>query len=116
MPQLRAGHLGCSWRGDDENLAKETGSSMRSLARMPSTPLEQPNFMQHVECRVSVVIALYNSAATLERAVRSALAQTLDGVEIIIVDDGSRDESLALARELEARYPSIRVIALPQNN
>ena len=71
--------------------------------------------MQEACCRVTVIIALYNSAGTLDRAVRSALGQTLNDVEIIIVDDASRDHSLPLARELAADHPCIRVIALPEN-
>jgi glycosyltransferase involved in cell wall biosynthesis len=71
--------------------------------------------MQAEPCRVSVVIPLYNSAATLRRAVASALAQSLRDIEVLIVDDGSRDESLPLAHQLAAEDPRVRVIALPEN-
>lgn len=65
--------------------------------------------------RVSVVIPVYNSAPTLERAVTSALAQTLVSLELLMVNDGSRDHSLALARRLAAGDPRARVINLPEN-
>ena len=65
--------------------------------------------------RVSVVIPVYNSATTLRRAVTSVLRQTLQDLEIIIVDDASPDTSLAIARELADMHSSIHVIALAAN-
>ena len=49
--------------------------------------------------RVTVIIPTYNDAAFLPAAVDSALAQTLPGVEVIVVDDGSTDDTQALVRE-----------------
>jgi len=46
--------------------------------------------------RVSVVIPAYNRAESLGRAVDSALAQTVDDIEVLVVDDGSTDETAAL--------------------
>ena len=43
--------------------------------------------------RVSVVIPCYNQASYLADAIESALGQTLPDVEVIVVDDGSRDET-----------------------
>ena len=71
--------------------------------------------MQHQKTQVSVVIPVYNSASTLRRAVTSVLRQSLDEIEILIVDDGSQDASLASARELATSDDRIRVLALPEN-
>ena len=52
---------------------------------------------------VSILIPAYNSERWIVETVRSALAQTWPRKEIIIVDDGSRDRTLALARQFASR-------------
>lgn len=47
---------------------------------------------------VSVVIPAYDSADTIERAVDSALEQTLEDLEVIVVDDGSSDDTGRIVR------------------
>ncbi len=53
--------------------------------------------------RFSVVVPAYNAAGTLETTVRSALEQGLDDFEVVISDDGSTDETLAVARLARGR-------------
>lgn len=60
---------------------------------------------------VSVVIPAYNSEQTLEATVASALGQTFTDLEVVIVDDGSSDATLALAESLTD--PRVRVISQP---
>ena len=59
---------------------------------------------------VSVVIPSYNRAHCLEEAARSVLAQTYKNLELIIVDDGSTDDTPAVAQRLcqDARVRYIR--------
>ena len=64
---------------------------------------------------VTVIIPVYNSGSTLSRAVASVLNQTLRAVELLIVDDGSTDDSLAIAEAIAATDPRVRVVALPEN-
>ena len=47
---------------------------------------------------VSIVMPVYNAAATVDEAVRSLLAQTHESLEIVVVDDGSRDRSVDIVR------------------
>ena len=60
---------------------------------------------------VSILIPCYNAAPWLEATLNSALAQTHPHTEIILVDDGSTDDSLARARRYESR--GVRVVAQP---
>jgi glycosyltransferase involved in cell wall biosynthesis len=60
---------------------------------------------------VSVIIPAYNSAPYLGDAIDSMRAQTVREIEIIVVDDGSTDDSLAVARARAALDPRVRVIA-----
>lgn len=71
--------------------------------------------MNDAQPLVSVAIASYNSAAYLESAIASALGQSLREIEVIVVDDGSRDDSVARARAMARSDPRVRVEVLPQN-
>lgn len=64
---------------------------------------------------LSVVLPNYNHAKLLPRAVGALLTQELAPDEIIIVDDGSTDDSLAVIRRLAASAPSIRIIVNETN-
>lgn len=59
---------------------------------------------------VSIVIDNYNYGAFVGRAIESALAQTHAEVEVIVVDDGSRDDSLAVIHRYADR---VRIVAKP---
>ncbi len=50
---------------------------------------------------VSVVIPAYNAARTLKATVQSVFEQTVQDFEILIVDDGSTDDTIAVARSIE---------------
>lgn len=53
--------------------------------------------------RVTVALAVYNGAATLEKALRTALDQTYRDFEVLVVDDGSTDDSAEIAERLGCR-------------
>lgn len=64
---------------------------------------------------VSIVIPVHNEDYVLPRCLDSVLAQTYRELEIIIVDDGSRDESAAICEQYVARDDRIRVIRQEQS-
>ena len=58
---------------------------------------------------LSILIPAYNSERWLPRCLTSILSQIKDGVEVIIVDDGSMDKTLQCAREFAEKWSCIEV-------
>lgn len=54
---------------------------------------------------ISVVVPVYNVAEYLEKSVESILGQTYQNLEIILVEDGSADESLAICKNMRLWIP-----------
>lgn len=65
---------------------------------------------------VSIVICCYNYARFLPEAVASVVAQSHTGWELLIVDDGSTDETLATAQRLRAQHAGRPIRLLTQPN
>ena len=65
---------------------------------------------------VTVLIGAYESEATLPRAISSILGQTETSLELIVVDDGSRDRSAAVARDAIGTDARGRVLRLERNH
>lgn len=64
------------------------------------------------ESLVSVVIPVYNCEADIYRTIDSILRQTYRNIEIIIVNDGSKDGTLSVCKAIEKQYPdNIKVLS-----
>ena len=62
---------------------------------------------------VSVIIPVYKAEEFIRKCVGSVMAQTLQDIEIICVDDGSPDNSLAILKELAVEDDRVKVISQP---
>ena len=63
---------------------------------------------------VSVVVPVYNAAATIDRCVESLLSQqTQYSYEVLLVNDGSTDNSLEMIRQWQHKDGRIRVFTQP---
>jgi glycosyltransferase involved in cell wall biosynthesis len=60
--------------------------------------------------RVSVIVPAYNARATIERTISSVLNQTYANLEVLVVDDGSTDETAILVQRLASVDPRIRLL------
>ncbi len=60
--------------------------------------------------KLSVVVPCYNVSEYLEKCVKSIIDNKIDNMEIILVNDGSKDNTLEIIRKLERKYKNIRVV------
>lgn len=67
------------------------------------------NGVQRV-AKVSFVVPVYNVAPFVERCVQSLVSQASGDCEVILVNDGSRDNSLAECERMASRYENVRLI------
>jgi glycosyltransferase involved in cell wall biosynthesis len=61
----------------------------------------------------SILIPAYNAAPWIAETLRSALAQTWPRIELIVVDDGSTDDTLSIAKSFERSHANLHVATQP---
>ena len=80
--------------------------------------LTKPDGLEQPAPRISIVIPLYNeeeSIPALWEALDKAIANYAQPAEVIVIDDGSKDRSFALLREIAARDPRFTIIRFRRN-
>ena len=60
---------------------------------------------------LSILIAVYQAEEWLPRCLDSIFGQDISDVEVIVVDDGSKDRSLEIALKYKEKYPELRVFS-----
>ena len=61
--------------------------------------------------KVSVVVPIYNAEKYLVQCIESVIAQTLKEIEILLIDDGSTDQSLKICNEYSKRIVELQVFS-----
>lgn len=68
-----------------------------------------------MDYRITVIVGIYNCSATLVEALDSLMSQTYKGFKVVLCDDGSKDNTLEVARKYASRYDIIQVITNEHN-
>ena len=58
-----------------------------------------------IDIKVSIIVPVYNTEKYLKKCLNSLVKQTLDEIEIIIINDGSVDKSQEIIDEFSNQYP-----------
>ncbi|MEY3866719.1 MAG: hypothetical protein RLZZ338_610 [Cyanobacteriota bacterium] len=102
-------------KDSQSNLEKIKAELARSKARLNQfkTDLQQ---IQDMKANISFIMPVYNAADTIEESVDSIFnGNFTDGDELIIVNDGSTDDTEKVLEKLSQKYLSIKIFHSPQN-
>lgn len=92
----------------------DTAMPAAAPAEPETAPSAKPTRAEPGGDLVSVVIPAFNRAATIAGSIRSADAQTWPALEILVIDDRSTDDTVAVAETVATRHP-LRVLRQPVN-
>jgi glycosyltransferase involved in cell wall biosynthesis len=98
-------YVGPLWWQDRTGLTRADAAPLPPVSPRPATSREIPT--------VSVLVKAYNHAPYVRKTIESVIGQSFQDFEIVVTDDGSTDETLAILREFTD--PRIRLLALPDN-
>ena len=68
---------------------------------------------------MSIIIPVYNASSYIEGCIASLMAQTLDDIEILLIDDHGSDDSMERAQRFIETHPSgkiFRLLSTPNNS
>lgn len=69
--------------------------------------------MEHKAARLAVIMPAYNAGHYIEKAVRSILEQSYRDLRLIVVDDGSTDDTAQILRRMQRQDERLRPISVP---
>lgn len=65
--------------------------------------------------KVSIIVPVYNVEKYIEKCLTSLVNQTLEDIEIIVVNDGTKDNSMKIVKRFQERYPK-KIVCLEKEN
>ena len=65
--------------------------------------------------KISIIMGIYNCAETLPEAIDSVLTQTFSDWQLILCDDGSKDNTLEIANKYQRKFPDIVKVVHQEN-
>jgi GT2 family glycosyltransferase len=95
---------------DDARQAKPALAAVREVFAEAPFPAGERARWPHV----SVVVCAYNAADTIDDCLSSLAALTYPDYDVIVVNDGSVDETAAIAHRHADRHPGVRILDVPQ--
>jgi glycosyltransferase involved in cell wall biosynthesis len=102
-----------SMRGDNVvsklRIKRDSPVLIDNLEIYPNDSSGQKRSSMNSEPVVSVIMPVFNASSTIRYSVQSILDQTLKNFELLIVDDGSSDDSVRIAKQLEAQDGRIKI-------
>ena len=66
--------------------------------------------------KISIIIPLYNAEKYIERCLNSLIKQNDSSFEVIIVNDGSKDNTISIIRDFEKQYPNKIILVKDKKN
>ena len=101
----------------NKNIKKEQKDMQEYIYMILNRTLYNPNevFKESENPKISIVISVYNGEAYLETALLSIENQDFKDIEIIMVDDCSKDNSVNLIKELMIKDPRIKLYQNEEN-
>lgn len=72
--------------------------------------------MENLDYKISIIMPVYNVERYLKKCLDSVMNQTLEGIEIIAVNDGSKDNSLKILEEYQKNYPDRMKVYTTENH
>lgn len=64
---------------------------------------------------VSIIVPVYNSSKYINRCIDSVIGQRYADIEVVIIDDGSNDDSLAVCKDIASRDSRVKVFSQPNS-
>ncbi|MDO5650825.1 MAG: glycosyltransferase family 2 protein [Moraxella sp.] len=77
--------------------------------------IELKNYHINTNTKVSILVTTHNSQKTIENCILSLINQSWGLLEIIVIDDCSQDDTIAVVRQLMSAHQNIKLVAIPCN-